>query len=82
MWGLRTQVVFSGAFTGRVFSQKGVRGDPFERIKGYEGHPPELKIKVVMSKVVFKGLPKKLEYVSKIKKRARNHKLMCAFSVA
>ena len=23
----------------------------------YEGHPPELKIKVVMSKVVFKGLP-------------------------
>ena len=24
----------------------------------YEGHPPELKIKVVMSKVVFKSLPK------------------------
>ena len=50
-------MVFSGAFTGRVFSQKGVRGDPFKRIKGYEGHPPELKIKLVMSKVVFKGLP-------------------------
>ena len=33
LWGLRTQVVFSGAFTGRVFSQKGVRGDPFKRIK-------------------------------------------------
>ena len=53
-------MVFSGAFTGRVFSQKGVRGDPFKRIKGYEGHPPELKIKVVMSKVVFKGLPRQV----------------------
>ena len=149
-------MVFSGAFTGRVFSQKGVQGDPFKRINPikrvlghtpstagtfrnkfrknsgntpemlselflefpsrvrlgspkpynsrhlglpedfqnclppstaggasffrigsgeglselviefpavlgvflrYEGHPPELKIKVVMSKVVFKGLP-------------------------
>ena len=36
LWGLRTQVVFSGAFTGRVFGQKGVRGDPFKRIKSWK----------------------------------------------
>ena len=38
--------------------KKGTRG-PFEKEeKGYEGHPPVLKIEVVMSKVVFSGLQK------------------------
>ena len=35
--------------------KKGTNG-PFKGIKGYEGHPLALKIKVIMSKVVFSGL--------------------------
>ena len=33
-----------------------VPGAPFKGKKGYKEHPPALKIKVVMSKVVFSGL--------------------------
>ena len=38
-------------------TEKGYQGPLLKEYKGYEGHPPVLKIKVVMSKVVFKWPP-------------------------
>ena len=48
-------------------AEKVYEGTLLSEQKGYEGHPPELKIKVVMSKVVFKGLPTQPE--KKVSKR-------------
>ena len=45
-------MVFSGDFPGRGFCYwplNGVPGAPFQGTKRHEGHPPALKIKVVMS---------------------------------
>ena len=42
---------FSGHENGTTVLQA-----PFKEIKGYEGHPPALKIEVVMSKVAVIGL--------------------------
>ena len=51
-------MVFSGDFPGRGFlsiATKRYHGPLFKRVRGA---PTSIKIKVVMSKVVFKGLPK------------------------
>ena len=51
-------MVFSGDFPGNVSltsHDKGVPGAPFQGIQGYDGHPPVLNFKVVVSKVVFSG---------------------------
>ena len=56
LWGVRPRVVFRGDFLGRVFTKNSVPGAPLKGIKRVQGHPPALKIKVVMSKVVFSGL--------------------------
>ena len=45
-----------GGSNSSLLPKKRVPGALFKGIKGYEGHPLALNIKVVMSKVVFSGL--------------------------
>ena len=61
--GARARVVFSGDCPGRGFlslaTKKKVARAPFKgKRKGTGGQPPLLKIKVVLSKVVFSGILK------------------------